>query len=109
LVGGYPTHVTAASGTFSPDGSTLAMLCGSRLVICIADAQGTNLRELVNGSNLLNPRWSPDGTRIAYTDSATHPFKIFVVDVATGETTFVAEGFADDWLDDHTLVVTEEG
>ena len=44
-----------------------------------------------------------------YTDTASHPFKTFVVDVATGETTLVAEGLADDWLDDHTLVVTKEG
>jgi hypothetical protein len=28
-----------------------------------------------------------------------------VVDVATGETTFVADGFFDDWLDDHTLII----
>jgi hypothetical protein len=27
------------------------------------------------------------------------------VDVAAGETTFVAEGFASDWLDDHTLII----
>jgi hypothetical protein len=32
-----------------------------------------------------------------------------VVNVATGETTFVAEGFADDWLDDHTLIIENFG
>jgi hypothetical protein len=31
--------------------------------------------------------------------------RVFVVDVATGETTFVAEGFASDWLDDPTLII----
>ena len=31
--------------------------------------------------------------------------KVFVVDVPTGETTFVAEGFVSDWLDDHTLII----
>ena len=29
--------------------------------------------------------------------------KVFVVDVARGESTFVADGFLDDWLDEHTL------
>jgi Tol biopolymer transport system component len=108
LVGGYKTNVTAGSGTFSPDGSTLAMMCGPRLGwgICIADAQGTNPHLLVNGRDLFSPRWSPDGTRIAYTYGPTDTdFKVFVVDVATGETTFVAEGIADDWLDDHTLII----
>jgi len=28
-----------------------------------------------------------------------------VVDVATGETTFVAEGTWPEWLDDHTLII----
>jgi hypothetical protein len=31
------------------------------------------------------------------------------VDVATGETTFVAEGIAAEWLDDHTLIIEREG
>jgi hypothetical protein len=31
--------------------------------------------------------------------------KVFVVDVPTGESTFVAEGFASDWLDDYTLII----
>jgi Tol biopolymer transport system component len=107
LVGGGKSDVSAATGTFSPDGSTLAMACFGRLEgICIADAQGTNLRTLVSGPELSFPKWSPDGTRIAYTDQANSTdVKVFVVNVATGETTFVAEGFAHDWLDDHTLIV----
>jgi len=100
----------ATVGTLSPDGSTLAVGgCGRRLGsgLCIAHADGTNLRALVSGPQLFGPKWSPDGTRIAYNDQADGPTgnKVFVVDVATGETTFVADGFLDDWLDDHTLLI----
>ena len=78
----------AARGTLSPDGSTLAVACGRfGGGICIAHADGTNLRVLVSGA-ANGPRWSPDGTRIAYNNDDN---KIFVVDVATGETTLVAE------------------
>ena len=78
----------AAGGTLSPDGSTLAVACGRfGGGICIAHADGTNLRVLVSGA-AIGPRWSPDGTRIAYNNDDN---KIFVVDVATGETTLVAE------------------
>jgi Tol biopolymer transport system component len=107
LVGGGKNDVQAAWGTFSPDGSTLAVACSGRLEgICIANADGTNLRTLVNGQVLYGPNWSPDGTRIAYVHSDTvSGRRVFVVDVATGETTFVAEGTAPEWLDDHTLIV----
>jgi len=110
LVGGGKNDVQASFPTFSPDGSALAVECsGPRLGgICIADADGTNLRELVSVppvDHLYGPEWSPDGTRIAYTNRATDNDRVFVVDVATGETTFVAEGKVDDWLDDHTLII----
>jgi Tol biopolymer transport system component len=105
LVGGGKNDVEAWTGTLSPDGSTLAVACSGRLEgICIADADGTNLRTLVSGLRLNYPRWSPDGTRIAYTSSSGGN-KVFVVDVATGEATDVADGIASDWLDDHTLIV----
>jgi Tol biopolymer transport system component len=105
LVGGGKNDVHASFPTFSPDGTALAVRCsGPRLGgICIADADGTNLRELVSVPPVYAPEWSPDGTRIAYTIWADD--RVFVVDVATGETTFVTEGFADDWLDDHTLII----
>jgi Tol biopolymer transport system component len=106
LVGAGKNDVEAWQPTFSPDGS-LAVACSGRLEgICIANADGTNLRELVSDPSLFGPRWSPDGTRIAYLNQENYPDnRVFVVDLATGETTFVAQGTAIDWLDDHTLIV----
>jgi Tol biopolymer transport system component len=97
----------ATFGTLSPDGSTLAVGCGAQFDrgLCIAHADGTNLRVLVRSPSV-DPTWSPDGTRIAYTNienNADH--RVFVVDVATGETTFVVEGEWPEWLDDHTLII----
>jgi Tol biopolymer transport system component len=108
LVGGGKNDVEASLGTLSPDGSTLAVACFGRLQgICIAHADGTNLRVFVSGPSLVYPTWSPDGTRIAYIDAEQpmREYKIFVVNVATGETTLVADGTASDWLDDHTLII----
>jgi Tol biopolymer transport system component len=114
LVGGGKSDVQASFPKFSPDGSSLAVACSGPGLggICIADADGTNLRELVSGQEIAfpgtpvyAPEWSPDGTRIAYTSRANNNDRVFVVDVATGETTFVAEGKVDDWLDDHTLII----
>jgi Tol biopolymer transport system component len=71
----------------------------------------TTLVAEVGGPAQFELNWSPDGTRIAYLD-ADQPIgelKIFVVDVVTGETTFVAEGIAAEWLDDHTLIIEREG
>jgi WD40-like Beta Propeller Repeat len=99
-------------GTLSPDGSTFAVECGQFADgICIADAADVDelARVLVRG-RLVEPKWSPDSTRIAYLNLENNPDdRVFVVDVATGETTFVAEGIAADWLDDHTLIIENSG
>jgi Tol biopolymer transport system component len=106
LVGGGKSDVEAWGPSLSPDGSMLAVTCRGRLEgICIADADGTNLRVLVSGPTLFGTEWSPGGTRIAYINSEYDPYKVFVVDVDTGETTFVADGALEGWLDDHTLIV----
>ena len=107
LVGGQGRGVQAVQageGTLSPDGARLAVGCFGRVEgICIAHADGGNLRALVSSPSLFGPKWSPDGTRIAYYIGDTR--EVFVVDVASGETTFVAEGTAPEWIDDHTLIV----
>ncbi len=45
-------------------------------------------------------RWSPDGTRIAYSNGSA----IYVVDAATGSTRKVGHGDKPEWLDDNTLI-----
>jgi len=60
-------------------------------------------RTCARGPSLFGPKWSPDGTRIAYYNGDTK--EVFVVDFVTGETTLVAEGTAPEWLGNHTLIV----
>ena len=97
-------------GTLSPDGSRYAVECGQFADgICIGDADETKARVLVRG-RLVEPKWSPDSTRISYINLEYNPDGgVFVVDVATGDTTFVAEGTAAEWLDDHTLIIENFG
>jgi WD40-like Beta Propeller Repeat len=111
VAGGEPTLLVrnASMGVVAPDGGTLAYLdsprgywASSRLMI--ANADGSDGRVLVQGDQIEFPRWSPDGTRIAYTDVG----RIHVVDVATGETSSVAEGKSADWFDEDTLVIAPE-
>ena len=73
----------------------------------IANADGSGRHVLVSGSGeLVFPRWSPDGTRIAYLDTGG----VYVVDVSTGGTTRVTDtspgpyGWPE-WVDDDTLHV----
>jgi hypothetical protein len=87
----------------SPDGS-LSYGCG--FSICIANADGSYRRSLAVDqwdSAFGLGDWSPDGTRIVY--SMLHSTDVYVVDVATGWSTYVAEGFLPTWVDDHTLIV----
>ena len=106
--GGEPTLVVhnASMGVYAPDGGTLAYLdspkgdwTSSRLMV--ADVDGSDPRVLVQGDQIDFPRWSPDGTRIAYTDTDG----IHVVDVSTGASSLVAEGKTSDWFGDDALVV----
>ena len=107
--GGEPTIVLrdAGFGEYSPDGSTIAYTRisggGERGGLWIANADGSDRRQLLAGE-LIFPRWSPDGTRIAYGDEGES--RTYVFDVATGETTSVA-GVSSwpEWVDDDTLLL----
>jgi dipeptidyl aminopeptidase/acylaminoacyl peptidase len=107
VAGGEPTLVVrdAGEGVYGPDGETLAYLDSMRdgrsSRLMIAGADGSDPRLLVEGDQLGYPRWSPDGTRIVYSDSdGTH-----VVDVSTGESSLVTRIGIADWFGDDTLIV----
>ncbi|MGH2529332.1 MAG: TolB family protein [Actinomycetota bacterium] len=110
VAGGEPVLVrrNAGFGTYSPDGRTIAYLSplspedatGARL--WLVNVAGGDPRALIEARyGIWWPRWSPDGTRIAYADAG----EIYLVDVATGESAMVAEGAVAEWFDDHTLIV----
>ena len=99
----------ASMGVYAPDGRTLAYVDSPRgywtsPVLMLADADGSGPRALVEGDAIEFPRWSPDGTRIAYADAGG----IRVVDVATGETSLVSIGERADWVDEDTLVIVPQ-
>jgi Tol biopolymer transport system component len=108
VAGGEPKLVVrnASMGAYAPDGEALAYLdsprgkwTSSRLMV--ADVDGGDPRQLVKGDQIDLLRWSPDGTRIAYTDSdGGH-----VVDVSTGDASLVANAGVGDWLGGDKLVM----
>jgi hypothetical protein len=111
VAGGKPTLVrrNAAWGSYSPNGKRLAYLSRLRqrdftgAVLWVTSVHGGTPRALVRGPGLRWLRWSPNGTRIAYTDGNA----IYTVDAATGTTTkVVGHGDQPEWLNNHTLVFT---
>lgn len=128
--GGAPTLVRtrAAFGAYSPDGSTIAFHRTGHAVdasvwpfdfaISLIDADGTDPRGLrVRNAGCCHmasfdwhwtrPKWSPDGTRLAYQRFGTMPEEIVVVDLATRDVSVVGEGALPVWVDDDTLLVED--
>lgn len=103
VTGGEPTLVRKAAtfGDYSPDGTQLAFVeDGGFGDLFVAPTAGGKAQRLATGE-IVVPRWSPDGTRIAYNDGSG---KVYVVDVETGETTLVVESdHLPAWVDDDTL------
>lgn len=109
VAGGEPTLMIpdASMGVYGPGGEQLAYLDSPRGIwsssrLMVADADGDDPRVLVQSDKIDIPRWSSDGTRIAYRASDG----IHVVDVATGVSSLVAEGDPTaDWFGNDALVI----
>ena len=80
----------------SPDGSRLAyarLTEGGSRQIFVAGIDGSGVRQVTHDPiGAVSPAWSPDGTKIAYVrNSRSFRGNLFVVDVATGESTKVTD------------------
>jgi Tol biopolymer transport system component len=71
--------------------------------VYVADSDGSQARKLAGGETF-QPRWSSDGSEVAYTDKL--PVGTFVVDVATGDTRKVWDtGEWPEWVDQQRLIL----
>ncbi|HEX6053445.1 MAG TPA: hypothetical protein VFZ21_29455 [Gemmatimonadaceae bacterium] len=97
---------------WSPDGRRIAFACYSGDLlpslgnpgwdICVADSDGTEYGRLTNDPALeLDPAWSPDGTRLAFTRGA----EIVVVTVGDNAVTTLTNGRDPAWSRDGSKLV----
>jgi hypothetical protein len=116
ITGGEPViaHHDAGWGAFRRSGYrdlaflspvSAANFTGGALWTTSFDSRIVQPHALVRNGTITWPRWSPDGSRISYSDGGW----VYVVNVATGPTTGeitkVAVGGNAEWYDDHTLIV----
>jgi Tol biopolymer transport system component len=107
---GVSGDLGASFPVWSPDGSQIAF-GGPKLgesttfgQLGIVNADGTGERQIGQGQF---PQWSPDGSRIAFNevdDVTGTDLSMYVVDVASGETTDLGIGYFPRWLSEDRLV-----
>jgi Tol biopolymer transport system component len=94
---GQGGSLSAGGYAISPDGSLLAYLRDGddgADQIFIARIDGTDARQVTHANRPGEAAWSPDGTKIAYVASGRPGVptnKLYVLDVASGESTQIAE------------------
>ena len=68
--------------------------------VYVANSDGSGARKLADGETFV-PRWSPDGSQVAYSDALAG---MYVVDVATGDSKSVYPDEWPEWVDEQTLI-----
>jgi Tol biopolymer transport system component len=120
VTGGDPTLIRRNAGiaSVSPDGREIAYVGirhdaasdGPRFGdVFLASVDGSDARRLADGQ-FVWPRWSPDGSKIAYSDERFYSDETggatYVSDVLTRETSTVFGNAAyPEWVDDETLIL----
>ncbi|MEO8104540.1 MAG: Tol-Pal system beta propeller repeat protein TolB [Betaproteobacteria bacterium] len=85
---------------------------GARFDLHVADADGFNPQSILSSLEpIRSPKWSPDGTKIAYVSFENRKSSVFVQDLVTSKRTLVAnfrgDNYAPNWSPDGSkLVVT---
>ena len=89
-------NITRSSGVadrhavWSPDGEKIAWFNdqGGEYGLVVADQDGSNARriDIPDPTFFFVPTWSPDGTRLAFTDT---DYRVLIVDLASGRLTHV--------------------
>ena len=85
---------------------------GSRFELQVADADGFNPQSVLSSLEpIRSPKWSPDGTKLAYVSFENRKSSVFVQDLVTSKRTLVAnfkgDNYAPNWSPDgRQLVVT---
>jgi TolB protein len=84
--------LTGVKGIFSTR-LTYIRKSGKQYQLCVCDSDGENTKTaLVSSEPLMSPRWSPDGSQLAYVSFETRKPVVYVQDLASGDRK-VAAGF----------------
>jgi Tol biopolymer transport system component len=88
---------TAMLPRWSPDGQSIAYISlspGEMWNSYVVATEGGKPRPVTNQAGVIDPSWSPDGTKLVVGDNRTHttenPVRIHVVDLKTGKVSAVA-------------------
>lgn len=109
---------------WSPDGKRIAYRCGDgdvNNIICLMNADGTNVKQLATSLADFGPSWSPDGKKIVFSrkGDAGLFYRVYIVDLENNNSVRPlypdgpgferGEGFAPAWSPDGTRIAFIRG